>query len=142
MYPAVAICPCHIDAATALGDDAAMTKSIALALVAFAMLPFACGGDSGPANDGAFCLQSNSLLCDKAYACVPVAGRDADFVNAFGNSLAECKSTAQSDCAGFTCNGPYNASAARTCLNKGSAESCADAEAGIEPDECETACPR
>lgn len=142
MYPAAAFCRSHIDGAAALGDDVAMIKSIAFALVAFAVLPFACG-DSGPSTPTAFCNQSFAVLCDKAFSCFPAAAQqDPSFIDTFGNSLAECKSTVlQATCAGTTCNGTFSSSLAQTCTNKLSSESCSDIEGGVTPTECDTACP-
>jgi hypothetical protein len=141
MYPAAAICRCHIDGAAALSDDAAMIKSIAFAMVAFAMLPFACGS-SAPANPVEFCQKSFALACDKVYSCVPVADQDATFVATFGTSLADCKGAVlKTSCEGSTCNGPYNSSLAETCLNKAAGLTCADLASGNTPTECDSACP-
>jgi hypothetical protein len=119
-----------------------MIKSVAFALVAFAVLPFACGGSSAPANPVEFCQKSFSLACDKIYSCVPVANRDANFVALFGSSLADCKGAIQKTaCEGATCNGPYSSSLAETCLNKAAALTCADLAAQNTPTECDTACP-
>jgi hypothetical protein len=113
-----------------------------LILLGVALLPLACGGSSGPANADAFCSQVETEGCDKVFACVPAAMRDATFVQMFGNSPAECKATISTDCTGTTCSGGgYNASLASTCLSKLSAESCTDLANGVVPTECDTACP-
>jgi hypothetical protein len=125
-----------------LGDDAAMIKSIAFAMVAFAGLPFACGGSSAPATPLEFCQKSFSLACDKVYSCVPVADQDQTFVASFGTSLADCKGAVEkTSCEGITCNGPYSSSLAETCLNKAAALTCADLANSNTPTECDTACP-
>jgi hypothetical protein len=108
-------------------------------VIALALLPFACGGSSGPATPVDFCMQSDSVACDKLFQCVPAATRDTTFTAMFGSTIAECKGAkAQADCAGATC-AKYDAAMAETCLNKVSALTCA-AFGNPLPAECDNAC--
>jgi hypothetical protein len=101
-------------------------------------------GGSGDAQAVAFCGQLWGTTCDLAYKCFSATDRsNAVFVQTFGNSITSCKGGTLTDqaCSGASCSGPYDASAAQTCLTKYAASSCTDVLAGVEPAECSTACP-
>jgi hypothetical protein len=125
-----------------MGRMRAMIKHLFIAHVAFmALLPLACGGSSGPANASEFCQQSESILCDKVFQCIPTAARDQSFTDTFGSSVSECKtSKVPADCATMT-SCTYNASAAQACINALAPLTCSDIGNGNLPPDCDRACP-
>ena len=101
--------------------------------------------DASPIPDSvAFCKSSKSIECDRAYACVPVAMRDADFASVYGASLTDCKSMIDSMCTDPTTNCPnYNPASGGSCVAALSNDSCADLVFGnlvVPPDTCSAAC--
>jgi hypothetical protein len=110
-----------------------------LVLVALALLPLGCGGSSGPSTPKDLCSQLDSVACDKVFQCVPASAQDAAFVDMFGTSVADCKSKIAADCANATCVS-FSASLAETCVNKFSAETCAEIGNQSLPSECQSSC--
>jgi hypothetical protein len=116
-----------------------MIKNVVVA--ALALFSLACGGSSGPSTPAEFCSQSESILCDKVFQCVPTSAQDQSFIDTFGTSVSDCKmNKVPADCATATCT-TFNASDAQTCINKLGPLTCADVGDMNTPPECDTACP-
>jgi hypothetical protein len=100
-------------------------------------------GATASADVTTFCHQTDDQSCDKIFACVPAADRDADFTAAFGATPADCKSTVEAgDCVDAPAQCPnYDQSSATVCLQKTAAQTCADFLNLVQIDECASACP-
>jgi hypothetical protein len=101
--------------------------------------------DAGPISDPvAFCKSSKSTECDRAYECVPLAARDADFMTIYGSSLTDCKSTIDAICTDPAINCPtYDAASAGSCAAALTNDSCSALVFGnrvVPPDSCSAAC--
>ncbi len=107
----------------------------------------ATGGSAGATGTASAdvttsCQQLDTVLCDQAFTCIPVADRDDTFTGTFGTTIAECKgamvtadcATVATDCVG------YDQTFANACLQKTAAETCDDVLAGNPPAECQFVC--
>jgi hypothetical protein len=88
------------------------------------------------------CHQYDSVLCDQAFTCIPVAERDDSFTAAFGATITDCKTTiVTNDCATETTDcTSYSQTFATACLQKTIAQTCDDVLAGNTPSECDFVC--
>jgi hypothetical protein len=114
-----------------------------LLALALALLPLACGGGVDLSNAMGYCDESQSILCDKVFACIPTSAQDQAFKDAFGSSPSDCKtSMVVATCANAAARcATYDAKAAQQCIDALDALTCGDLGSGnATPAACGAAC--
>jgi hypothetical protein len=83
------------------------------------------GSTGGVSTPTAFWSSYSDLICNRAFACVPAASRDATFTGNFGTSVSDCLSQSVTACDLFVALcGTYSSSAAAACVSDATSASC------------------
>ena len=94
----------------------------------------AAGGSGGGAGGSAaitdplvFCRGSHDTICDRAFQCIPVASRDADFISSYGASVTACKAMTSTICVDPATNCPtYSPTLGGACISALTNDACVD----------------